>query len=686
MSSLNGLPSPGPDSLALDTTSGKNIDNGLDSDLAQCPLAPDFLIPDLTADPAKNDSSGISSTDPLGHQGGTQTGGIDLFAKVLWCDGLDLTHNFGKIFSLFKEYGPIIRIKAKVINKIVISAFITFVSPLSAKEALKDMQNRKEMSKVSFSIISSKNLAEEESDYIPELFSATPIEPTMKREEPIPMWHVVSYKVDNNNSLKGLFNLERCIGKIPEENFKKYGKGSLVKAKNNLQALMLQHFTPTEEDLISSVKPHNSFNLVRGVIYSEELQAFSNEEIVELCPSNIYRVQKLKGSNSAILLFFSTKYIPDYLKIRHLSFRVRKYKPSPIQCFNCFQYGHVATKCKKGKKCFKCSEELGQEENHSCSNYYCYHCEGEHSPKSRLCSRYKFEQDIIEIANNEYVSFGKAKGRLMGANKSPESTYAKVVAKIKLNNIEDHKPSPSLPQTPPTTGNSPSIQEPNTDHSLINPSQPVRSKDNIEEHKPSSSLPQTPPTTGNSPSTQEPNTDQSLINPSQPVRSKEKTQEDRTHRPRGKEHKNDDSKNNRDKNTPSKGPSEKPRNPKEHKSSPSIDEEGFMSLEGQKRARPDSPKGNNGLPTANTFSLLEESSPAKKKASKESAVATTSALTTRAKSHSPNRQMEVDKPQSLETQEKTRIPQLDRKLHRDKNSPNVFSQHKGKTGKPRFQL
>ena len=646
MDSLNALPSPGLDSLALDTTSGTNIDNGTNSDLAQYPVVPDLLNPDLTADPAKDDSSEISPTEPLGHQGDTKTGGIDIFAKVLWCDGFDLSHNFGKIFSLFKGYGPIIRIKAKVINKNVISAFITFVSPLSAREALKDMKIKKEMSKVSFSIISSRNLAEEESDYIPDLFSETPIKSVMKREEPTPIWHVVSYKEHNNNSLKGLFSLEKCIGKIPEENFKKYGKGSLIKAKNDLQALMLQHFAPNEEDLILSVKPHNSFNLVRGVIYSEELQAFSNEEIVELCPSNIYRVQKLKGSNNAILLFFSTRYVPDYLKIRHLSFRVRKYKPSPIQCFNCFQYGHVATKCNKGKKCYKCSEELSKDENHRCSNYYCYHCEGDHSPKSRLCTRYRFEQDVIEIANNEFVSFGKAKGRLMGANKSPESTYAKVVAKIKLDNLKDHKPSPSLPQTVPTTVPSPSIQEPNADSS---------------------------------------HSDHSLINSSQSVQSKEKTQENKSHRSRDKELKKNDSKNNRDKNTQPKGPSEKPSKSKERKSSPSVDEEGFVSLEGQKRARPESPKGNTALPTANSFSVLEESSPVKKKASKESAVATTSGFPNRAKSHSPNRQMEVDKPQTLE-QEKTRIPQLDRKLHRGQSSPNVFSQHKGKAGKPRFQL
>ena len=44
-------------------------------------------------------------------------------------------------------------------------------------------------------------------------------------------------------------------------------------------------------------------------------------------------------------------------------------------------------------------------------------------------------KDSIETAHNEYVSYGKAKGKIMGANRSPESTYAKVVAKMKINDL-----------------------------------------------------------------------------------------------------------------------------------------------------------------------------------------------------------------------------------------------------------
>ena len=152
------------------------------------------------------------------------------------------------------------------------------------------------MSKVSFSIINSKNVVDEEPDYIPKLFSEVPISSTKEREQPLPLWYIIRYRNENSNSLKGLLNLEWYMGKIPEENFKTYGKCSLIKAKDDRQALMLLNFIPTEEDIIFSIRPHNTFNLVRGVIYSEELQAFSEKEILDLCPSNVYQVKKAQWS------------------------------------------------------------------------------------------------------------------------------------------------------------------------------------------------------------------------------------------------------------------------------------------------------------------------------------------------------------------------------------------------------
>ena len=428
-SSLGKQSTPGPiDNPASKTTLGSNMDFDKDSS----PGRP--VCPDIPSDRPQE--------EPKEKQNENKTYEFGTYERVLWCVGLNLTYNYGKLFNIYKEYGPIEKIKVKILNKTSISAFITFVSNISAKEAKEAMLNKDEMKEFQFSIISSKNLADEDSDYIPKLFSEAPIPPMKLRELPIPYWFIANYKHSNINSLKGLLCLEKYVGAIPNENFKKYGKCSLVKAKNDLQAYMLLHLTLTEEDIISTVKPHNSFNLTKGVIHSQELQEFSEKEILNLCPDNIYSVKKILGRNNTIILDFSSRYLPDYVDIRHLQFRVRKFRPKPTLCFKCFEYGHVAKYCQNKKKCDTCSVEITNE-NHKCSEYYCFHCEEKHSPLHRSCLRYKFEQDIVEIAHCQFVSYGKAKNLLMGANKSPGSSYAKVITNMKVNNIRKNNSNPT---------------------------------------------------------------------------------------------------------------------------------------------------------------------------------------------------------------------------------------------------
>ena len=257
-------------------------------DMKSTPGPIDNLASDKTLGSNTNNPSESSITDPLGHQGGIKTGGNAYFERVIWCDGLDLSYNFGKILNTFESFGPIERIKVKVINKKFINAFVTFINNLDAKKAIDGMLNNKEMNNVTFSIISCKNVAEEESDYIPKLFSNITTVSRTERQQSTPIWFIVTYKSEDINSLKGLLNIERYIGSIPKENFKRYGKCSLLKAKNELQALMLLHFIPSEDDNIVSIKPHNSFNLFRGVIYSEELQAFSEREILKTCAQKMF--------------------------------------------------------------------------------------------------------------------------------------------------------------------------------------------------------------------------------------------------------------------------------------------------------------------------------------------------------------------------------------------------------------
>ena len=251
----------------------------------------------------------------------------------------------------------------------------------------------------------------------------------------------------------------------------------------------------------------------------------------------------------------------------------------------------------------------------------------------------------------------------MGANRSPESTYAKVVAKIKINNLGRLPPNPI---------------EPTKSH---NP--PIHPISNVQAISP----PTHPNTAVQSVNAAVSRVDSSSVKSPASVRPKHKILEDTSYSSRNKGHNNNKSDNPRKDTTPQGSSGKKASKSKQHKML-SVDSEGFWIVEGQKRARQTSPKSNDGLVTENIYSVLEEhSSPAKKKVVRESAEARSSGSTSRDHSRSPDRQMEVDNSKMLESREKTRIPHLDRKLYRSRsNSLTESPQSKGKAGNFKFRL
>lgn len=101
--------------------------------------------------------------------------------------------------------------------------------------------------------------------------------------------------------------------------------------------------------------------------------------------------------------------------IEHSVIKVKKFKKRPMQCFKCFEYGHVISKCPNPARCRICSEE--HELDYDCNKpRYCLHCKGPHSPNSKSCEVYKLEENILDVSYDEKVSYGTAR-KILGANK-----------------------------------------------------------------------------------------------------------------------------------------------------------------------------------------------------------------------------------------------------------------------------
>ena len=418
----------------------------------------------------------------LGHQGANNTGGTKVNLRVLRCTRLKLSTNYKTLYNIFKEFGQIERIKLILEHGgSSFEAFITFGDSESASKAQEGYAGSgAEESQWKTSLWNIKNVTENQSDYIPSYYM-TNENTKVHRPKPTPYWYIASYKEGQENYIVGTRCLKSSFGFLTKENMKKYEKGILIKAKDPKDAALLSNFSPDEDDAISEINSHPTFNMVKGVVYSRDLFSFSEEEILEMCPPSVYKVKKLSGNNGAILLHFNTQYVPEHIIVEHSRIRVKKYKYKPRQCYNCFKFGHVAATCRNEPRCPSCSGDHKKTE--SCGPVRCLNCDGSHPPTSKECMRFKFEQEVLEVAHNEFISMSNAKRIVMGANQSSDSSYASVLRNIRNNSFGSRSRSKVSPS--PSNGSTSVPVYVHVSRSQKNVStRPSSSKENVSENNP----------------------------------------------------------------------------------------------------------------------------------------------------------------------------------------------------------
>ena len=411
-----------------------------------------------------------SKPESPGHQGVIVSGGINPNLRVLECTQVLDHFNYKMIYEKFKSFGEIQRIKMVVHqNETAFNSYVTFSNSMEASSAFYYLRENEPLFCKKCKITSVANLQEDVFDFVPPAY--VPAEELMERSLPTPIWHVASYKDGEENLIKGAESIQEIVGNIPRGNLKRYGKSILIKAGNKTQAVLLNKFKPSSDGNIKSISPHKSFNTLKGVIYSRDLYAFSEREILKRCPTCVYKAEKLKN-NHAILLTFCTDYIPDRINVEHSRIKVKKFHRRPTQCFKCFEYGHGSDNCRNAAKCSNCSGEHDLAEDCNFVSH-CFLCEGSHSPKSKNCPRFLFEQEVLEVANNQFISIGSAKQIVMGANKTPDSSYAKVIKTLKTTGFRSRqRESPITESTePPVTKNTESPASESTEAKSLPTSQ-----------------------------------------------------------------------------------------------------------------------------------------------------------------------------------------------------------------------
>ena len=223
---------------------------------------------------------------------------------------------------------------------------------------------------------------------------------------------------------------------------------------------------------------HRTANRSRGVIRSRELWGLKDEEITEGLKSQgvietrrikIKRDDQLIDTNSFILTF-STKRIPENIKVLFEKIQVRPYIPNPMRCHGCHRYGHGQATCRRPAACYKCGST---DHTQDCSGQAkCINCGGAHPASSKECPVWAIEKEICAIKAREGLSFPEARKRyvtMKGLNPSsnlympsrPGMTFAaitsaappkKTTTSTGTQTITAPTPMPSAPSAVDTTG------------------------------------------------------------------------------------------------------------------------------------------------------------------------------------------------------------------------------------------
>lgn len=199
-------------------------------------------------------------------------------------------------------------------------------------------------------------------------------------------------------------------------------------------------------------------------------QSFSEEDFWDgvespVCLIGFKRIPSTKDGIQSITnlveLKFKSSYLPDTISIYRVKFRVEPSIRSPIQCKQCWRFGHTMFYCRSKARCEFCSslEHLFSEcplQASEPSIATCSNCQGPHISSDRRCPEWSRQKDIKKIMVVNKVSFKEAISIKLNNVCTSAFSFADVAS----------RPSPVLPNRPPTKITSPSSNS-------IRPSSPV---------------------------------------------------------------------------------------------------------------------------------------------------------------------------------------------------------------------
>ena len=325
-------------------------------------------------------------------------------SPILHVRPIPLNWSFDVISDEFSKFGKIEEIRNRLEkNYRSFETWIIFHSGKDAFRACKEFRSGSENIKCTLVDIIPQNLdiyrpANQMKDHKPSA--------TIERSPEPARWLIITSRGDHGNLFKIKKYVNQKLGHVNRPDITRFGRSSfLVHTRSNGQAAMLLNLRLEQEGIIKEIKPHYNFSYVKGVIFNEDIHELTEDEILEMCPEEVWKIFKVPRS-SMIILTFKNSVLPTEIVLESELMRVRPYKTRVLQCYNCYGFGHASRVCTRDKICEFCS----QPEHGDCDRQkLCVNCKEEHDARNKKCKVFKKEEEALLKSLAEHISIGHAK-------------------------------------------------------------------------------------------------------------------------------------------------------------------------------------------------------------------------------------------------------------------------------------
>ena len=349
-------------------------------------------------------------------------------SSILHAKPIPLDWSFDIIYEEFSRFGNIKEIRNRLGNNYqYFESWIIFSSDEDALRAYNDFNST--CVSVSFAVPANvPKLLDIYRPYIPVEDLKTSVK--LERLPVPPRWLILSSRSERGNLFKIKQFIGQKLGHVNSPDISRFGKDSfLVHTKSDAQAVMLLNMKLDTKSLVKGVKPHFTFSYAKGVFFNEDIYELSENEILTMCPDNVWKIFKVPKSNMIVITFMDS-IVPHEIIIENEIIKVRPYRQRPLQCFNCFGFAHVSDVCTRAKICQFCS----QPEHGACTRpRVCANCRESHDSRNKSCNIFKKEQEALLLSAAEHISIGHAKKLLS------QRSYSAAV--------QDFHPKPALSTT-----------------------------------------------------------------------------------------------------------------------------------------------------------------------------------------------------------------------------------------------